>query len=150
MTSEPLQISFEVACSAEHAFDVWTTRIDTWWPADHTVSGSPDSDVVLQSGVGGRIYERTSGGVEHEWGEITVWEPPSLLGYVWHIGRDRSSATEVQIRFVSQGPASTRIEIEHGGWEQFKSEASEMRERNEIGWRTVVPHFLNELADVTE
>ena len=143
MTSELLEISFDVACSAEHAFEVWTSRIDTWWPADHTVSGSADADVVLQGEVGGRIYERTSDGVEHEWGEITAWEPPSLLGYVWHIGRERSSATEVQIRFIPQGPTSTRIEIEHAGWDRFGSEASEMRERNQIGWRTVVPHFLD-------
>jgi hypothetical protein len=147
MSSEPLEISFEVACSAEHAFDVWTSRIDTWWPDDHKVTGSADADVVLQGGVGGRIYERTSDGVEHEWGEITVWEPPSILGYLWHIGRERSSATEVRIRFVQQGPASTRIEIEHSGWEQFGKEASAMSDRNAIGWRTVIPHFVNEITD---
>jgi uncharacterized protein YndB with AHSA1/START domain len=144
--TETLEVSFEVACSVEHAFELWTSRIDNWWPADHTVSGSADADVFMQGGVGGRIFERTSEGVEHEWGEITAWEPPSLLGYVWHIGRERSSATEVQIRFVAQGPTSTRIEIEHSGWDRFGSEASEMRDRNQIGWRTVVPHFLNEIA----
>ena len=37
-----LKMSFEVACSAEHAFRTWTSEIGTWWPSDHTVTGEPD------------------------------------------------------------------------------------------------------------
>jgi hypothetical protein len=73
----PLRITFEVACAAEHAFDVWTSRIGTWWPTDHTVTGQRDLLVVLEGEVGGRIFERTSDGVEHDWGEVTDWEPAS-------------------------------------------------------------------------
>ena len=91
--TEPITLSFEVGCSADHAFSVWTSGIDTWWPRDHTVSGETDL-VVLQSGVGGRIYERTFDGEEHDWGEVTVWDPPARLAYRWHIGRDRGDATE--------------------------------------------------------
>lgn len=145
MTTASLQMSFDVACSAEHAFDVWTSRMGTWWPVDHTVTGRDDVMVVLQGGVGGRIFERTSEGVEHEWGDVTVWEPPTQLGYIWHIGRERSDATEVQIRFVPRGTDSTRIEIEHRGWDQLGTEAAEMRDRNVIGWQTVVPHFIDEI-----
>ncbi len=68
----PLLTSFDVACSAEHAFHVWTDRIGTWWPPDHTATGQADL-IVLEGGVGGRIYERTSDGVEHDWGEVTVY-----------------------------------------------------------------------------
>jgi hypothetical protein len=46
----PLRMSFEVDCSAEHAFAVWTSGIGTWWPADHTVTGEDGLDVVMQSG----------------------------------------------------------------------------------------------------
>jgi hypothetical protein len=45
----------------------WTERIGTWWPADHTISGSPVA-VVLEGKVGGRIYERAKHGEEHDWG----------------------------------------------------------------------------------
>ena len=85
----PLLISFDVDCPADHAFDVWTSKIGTWWPRDHTVSGDPE-EIVLESGPGGRIYERTSAGERHEWGEVTAWEPPRRLSYLWHIGRDRA------------------------------------------------------------
>jgi hypothetical protein len=52
--TEPLRMTFEVSCSAEHAFSVWTARIGAWWPPDHTVSGRPEV-VVLQGVVGGRV-----------------------------------------------------------------------------------------------
>jgi hypothetical protein len=58
-------MSFDVACSAEHAFAVWTSGIGTWWPPDHTVSGQA-ALVFLESGIGGRIYERMVDGVEHD------------------------------------------------------------------------------------
>jgi hypothetical protein len=140
----PLKISFDVACSAEHAFSVWTSRIGTWWPPDHTVSGEADL-VVLQGGVGGRIFERTADGVEHDWGEVTLWQPPTQLGYLWHLGADRTAATEVEVRFVARG-ATTRIEIEHRGWDRLGSTGDQWRDRNHAGWDTLLPHFLAEIA----
>jgi uncharacterized protein YndB with AHSA1/START domain len=139
--TEPLTLSFDVACPVEHAFDVWTARIGSWWPADHTVTGRTDLEVVLQSGVGGRIYERTPDGVEYDWGEVTIWEPPTLLGYLWHIGSDRAAATEVQIRFVAVGDGATRVEIEHRGWERLGEAADERRAQNRGGWQALLPRY---------
>ena len=136
----PLRISFEVACSAEHTFETWTSGISRWWPQDHTVTGRADL-IVLQAEVGGRIYERTSEGVEHDWGEVTVWKPPTQLSYLWHLRRDRADATEVDVRFLAQGAAVTRVEIEHRGWDRLGTGAGEWREQNRAGWRTLLPHF---------
>ncbi len=87
---EPLRMSFDVACSAEHAFGVWTSRRSApGGRADHTVTGEAEQ-VVLQGDVGGRIYERTADGAEHDWGEVTVWQPPTRLAYLWHLGLDRA------------------------------------------------------------
>jgi Activator of Hsp90 ATPase homolog 1-like protein len=142
----PLKMSFDVACSPEHAFDVWTAGIGTWWPPDHTVTGRSDLDVVLQGSVGGRIYERTPEGDEHEWGEVTVWEPPSQLGYLWHLRGDRADATEVEIRFLAQGTTATRIEIEHRGWERLGAAGDDWRDRNRAGWQSLLPHYLAAIA----
>ena len=135
-----------MACPAEHAFALWTSRIGTWWPPDHTVTGEPGLAVVLEGGVGGRIYERTAAGTEHDWGQVTVWEPPSRLAYLWHLGQDRSQATEVDIRFVARGESDTRVEIEHRGWERLGTTADAWRDRNQIGWQTLLPHFAAALT----
>jgi uncharacterized protein YndB with AHSA1/START domain len=139
---EPLRLTLDVTCPVEHAFDVWTSRIGTWWPADHTVTGDRGAEIVLEAGVGGRIYERAPGGVEHEWGEVTVWEPPTRLGYLWHLSRDRAQATEVEIRFLAQGGDATRVEIEHSGWERLGADAEQWRDRNTGGWHGLLPHYV--------
>jgi Activator of Hsp90 ATPase homolog 1-like protein len=137
----PLTLSFEVACGVDHAFQVWTSDIGSWWPTDHTVTGSAEAVVVLQSGVGGRIFERGADGTEYDWGQVTVWDPPSRLSYLWHIGRDRSEATEVDIRFVPGGADRTRVDIEHRGWERLGQAADERRAQNRGGWEALVPHY---------
>jgi hypothetical protein len=142
---EPLRISFDVECPPEHAFMVWTTRIDTWWPRDHTVTGNAEL-VVLESGLGGRIFERTVDGTEHQWGEVTLWDPPSELGYRWHLGSDPATATDVAIRFRPEGITTTRVEIEHRGWERLGEAATEWRARNNAGWDSLLPHFEEAVA----
>jgi uncharacterized protein YndB with AHSA1/START domain len=139
---EPLRVSVEIDCPPEHAFRVWTAQFGTWWPVSHSVSTAPGLTVVLEGRPGGRIFERTPEGVEHDWGEVTVWEPPTRLGYLWHLRRDRADATEVEIRFVDAGPARTRVEIEHRGWERLGAGGEEQRDRNRGGWATLLPHFV--------
>ena len=139
---EPIRIAFELGCGPDHAFAVWTDRIAQWWPADHTVTGEDALTVVLEGRAGGRIYERTRDGTEHDWGQVTVWEPPSRLVYLWHLKRDRSDATEVEIRFVDRGDDATRVEIEHRGWERLGATGEDWRDRNRGGWATLLPHFV--------
>jgi hypothetical protein len=138
---EPLRFSFEVACAPEDAFDLWTQRAASWWPPEHTVSADPDAEVVFETRPGGRVFERTPGGKEIEWGEITVWEPPERLAYLWHIRVDRSDATEVEIRFRPEA-GGTRVEIEHRGWERLGARGPSWRQVNRGGWDGVLPAYV--------
>lgn len=142
---EPLRLSFDVACPAPRAFAVWTGRIGLWWPADHTATGE-DVEVVLEQRLGGRIYQRDRQGTEIDWGEVTVWEPPRRLGYLWHLRRDRADATDVLIEFVEVGPDRSRVEIEHRGWERLGADGADWRDRNRQGWTTLLPHFRNAVS----
>ena len=139
---EPIRLSFDVACPVERAFEAWTADIDRWWPSDHTVTGTDDLSIVLEPRAGGRIFERTPGGIEHDWGEVTIWEPPTRLGYLWHLRRDRADATEVEIRFAAAGGDRTRVDIEHRGWEVLGAEGETWRDRNRGGWATLLPWYV--------
>jgi hypothetical protein len=139
---EPLRLSFDIKCDPDHAFHVWTTQLSVWWPRGHSASGDPDTVVTLEPRRGGRIYERTSDGSEIDWGEITTWSPPHRLGYLWHIGRDRQDATDVELTFVDLGDGTTRLDIVHSGWERLGAEAAEWRQANTGGWSALIPNFV--------
>jgi hypothetical protein len=139
---EPMRLSFEIQCSAEHAFEVWTTRLPSWWPKGHSASGDPETVVTLEPRLGGRIFERTTDGTEIEWGEITIWEPPQRLGYLWHIARDRQDATDVDLHFVDLGDGTSRLDIVHTGWERLGVEGPAFREANSSGWNSLIPRFV--------
>jgi uncharacterized protein YndB with AHSA1/START domain len=137
---EPIRIEFSVACSPQHAFDVWATKTALWWPRDHTVSADPDAAVEFEPRPGGRIFERASDGMEHEWGQVLAWEPPRRLAYLWHIAADRSDATEVEVTFTP-AHAETNVTIVHRGWERLGARSIDRRERNRTGWAGLIPHY---------
>jgi len=139
--SGPLGLRFVVTCRPETAFRLWTEGIGKWWPADHTVSGDPAA-VVFEGRVGGRVFERARDGSEYEWGRVTLWEPPSLLGYTWYLGGESDDATDVRIGFCASGDDSTVVEIQHQGWERLGTRAEAWRERNRSGWESLIPHLI--------
>ena len=139
---EPLRLSFVVACPVDHAFETWTAKASVWWPVEHTVSRAEGTQIVFEPRAGGRIFERTTGGEEIDWGEVTEWDPPRRLRYRWHIATDPVNATDVEIAFVEQPDASTRVEIEHGGWDRLGELGRSWREANHGGWDGVMPAYL--------
>jgi uncharacterized protein YndB with AHSA1/START domain len=118
-----------------------------WWPHEHSVSGDPELTVTFEPRAGGRIFERTSQGTEHDWGEVLVWDPPAKLVYLWHIGRDRA-ATEVEVNFSEEG-ADTTISIVHRGWERLGAEGADLRNRNRQGWSGLLPHYQRACAEAS-
>lgn len=140
--TDALQFSFDIACPQQQAFDLWTARASSWWPADHSVSGEHGLDVVFEGRVDGRVYERTPSGAEHEWGRVTEWEPPARLAFTWHFRATPGDFTLVEIRFVRTDDRRTKVEIEHTGWERLGEGAALRRDRNRDGWAEVLPHFV--------
>ena len=137
---EPIRIDFTVACSPDHAFEVWTSRTTLWWPVEHTVSAEPGLEVTFEPRAGGRVFERAPSGDEHEWGQVVTWEPPHRLRYLWHIRRGRTDATDVEITFRPE-EGGTRVSIVHAGWERLGDRARRWREVNTMGWDGVLPAY---------
>ncbi len=138
---EPLELKFTVACAPTDAFDMWAAQTSLWWPSSHSVSTDPDLTVTFEPRTGGRVFERTTTGDEHEWGEVLAWEPPRRLAYLWHLRQDRADATEVEITFTGDDDA-TMVTIVHSGWERLGAKGSELRERNTSGWEGLIPHYV--------
>lgn len=107
--------SIVVEQGLERTFRVWTEQIRQWWPAGHSISGDPATQVFIEGRVGGRFYERASDGVEYNWGRVTAWEPPQRLAYTWYLGSSRELPTQVTVQFIPIAETQTRVEVEHRG-----------------------------------
>lgn len=142
-TIEAVRKSITVDAPPERAFRAFTEGIATWWPlATHSVGAEQAEHVVLEGKEGGRLYERLRSGEEHEWGVVGVWDPPSRLVFSWHPGRGPESAQEIEVRFTAEG-ASTRVDLEHRGWEQLGERGADMRRSYDSGWDTVLGQYVD-------
>ena len=102
----------------------------------------PTPSSTLEPRLGGRIFERTPDGSEIDWGEITAWDPPHRLGYLWHIGRtSRGRHRRVELTFVDLGDGPTRLDIVHSGWDRLGADGAQFRHANTAGWDGTIPAF---------
>lgn len=139
--------SVTVSVPPEQAFRVFTEGIASWWPMHHhAVETDKAEAIVLEGEVGGRLYERTSEGVEHAWGVVTAWEPPDRVAFTWHPGRDEKTAQQIEVTFASEGTA-TRVELLHAGWERYGEKAAESMSQYDSGWATVLGSFAEAATD---
>lgn len=119
-------------------FELFTKRMGEWWPLDsHSVGGEDAVDARVDPGVGGRVYEVTRDGVEHDWARITDWEPGERIVLDWHAGVPVSQATHVEISF-RQTAEGTEMTLIHDGWEARGADAQGVREGYETGWDLVL------------
>ena len=72
------------------------------------------SDVVLEPGPGGRIYEVWEDGTTADWGRIIDWDPPARFSMTWNA---TGTPTIVELEFCSLGAARTEVRLEHRGWD---------------------------------
>jgi uncharacterized protein YndB with AHSA1/START domain len=135
---EAVRRTVTVDCTVEEAFRVFTAGATSWWPVDtHSIHGAAVQEVVFEGREGGEVYELTADGERGHWARVLTWEPPSRLVLAWNILEREAVPTEVDIRFVAEGE-STRVELEHRGWEALAEEAKAKRENYDRGWGNVL------------
>jgi hypothetical protein len=66
----------------------------------------------------------------------------------WQYDPDPTHASEVEVRFIADGPSRTRVELEHRGFEHHGAEAAGVRAGNDAptGWTYVLDLFAKHLA----
>jgi uncharacterized protein YndB with AHSA1/START domain len=141
---DPIVIEFELNTSADHAFAMWTERCTLWWPRSHTMSHADGFEVVFEPRVGGRVFERGIEGEEFEWGEVTEWNPPHSLSYLWHIFLERDKATEVSVTFTPVD-GGILVRLENNGFEIFGHGARERKGRVADAWTGIVQQYRDSI-----
>lgn len=149
-TLDAVRRTVTVEAPQERAFHVFTAEMGTWWPIDtHHIGEVIPEDVVIEPRVGGRCFERAADGTECQWGKVRAWEPPHRVVVGWHLDPDWkfdpdvARATEYEVRFIAEGPSTTRVELEHRGFEALGARAHEVREAigGEGGWNSLLDRF---------
>jgi uncharacterized protein YndB with AHSA1/START domain len=148
-TIAPVRKQVTVQAPRTLAFEVFCERMATWWKPTHHIAQEPFTDIVIEPREGGRWFERDAAGNECPWGSILAWEPPARLVLGWQLDQtwafDPDLVTAVEVRFVEEGPSTTRVELEHRDLERFGSAAAGIREAldSSDGWPGLLRLFAN-------
>jgi uncharacterized protein YndB with AHSA1/START domain len=101
------------------AFTAFTERFGDFKPAEHNLLQAPIAETVFEPRVGGHIYDRATDGSECHWARVLAYQPPDYVVFSWDIGPqwqveiNPELTSEVEVRFVAEGPDRTRVELEH-------------------------------------
>jgi uncharacterized protein YndB with AHSA1/START domain len=136
------------------AFAAFTERMGDIKPREHNLLGSPLVSTIFEPRVGGHIVDRAEDGSECRWARVLVFDPPQRLVFSWDIGptwqleADPENCSEVEVRFVAEGPDRTRVVLEHRNLDRHGPGWPALRDGvgNEQGW----PLYLARFADLLQ
>jgi uncharacterized protein YndB with AHSA1/START domain len=143
-----------VQAPIEQAFAIFTEGIGSWFPPEYNILAVEIVERVFEPRVGGHVYDRGVDGSECRWARVLAYEPPKrvLISWDinprWQIETDLKKTSEVDVRFISEAPERTRVELEHRnlerhgeGWEQTRDAVA-----GEGGWPGCLRRFAERLA----
>jgi uncharacterized protein YndB with AHSA1/START domain len=138
----------------ERAFAVFTEEFGSFKPPEHNMLAVEIAETVFEPRVGGHLYDRGVDGSECRWARVLAYEPPHRVVFSWDISpqwqlqTDHEKTSEVEVRFVAEGPERTRIELEHRNLERHGEgwEAEREGVAGAEGW----PLYLQRYADVVK
>jgi uncharacterized protein YndB with AHSA1/START domain len=149
----PVRRSVVVEADAAIAFEVFTARIDRWWPKTHGIGLAPIKESVIEPFVGGRWFTRCEDGSEVSTGHVLVWEPGRRVVFSWEINSqwkpDTTVASEVEITFIAESPHTTRVELEHRKFEVLGEGGKKMRDSVDSGWPELLKIYANAVKVLT-
>jgi uncharacterized protein YndB with AHSA1/START domain len=141
-----------VEAPIDRAFRVFTEEFGSFKPPEHNLLSAEIAETVFEPRVGGHLYDRGVDGSECRWARVLAYEPPNRVVISWDIGpqwqleTDLDKTSEVEVRFVSETPERTRVELEHRNLERHGEGWEAVREGvgGEGGW----PLYLQRYAEL--
>ena len=153
-TDTSVTTSIVVEAPIERAFSVFTDGIGSWWTPEHHILEADLKEMVFEPRVGGHIIDRGVDGSECAWARVLAYEPPNRLVFSWDVSlqwqleTDHSRTSEVEVRFIAESPARTRVELEHrnldrhgDGWEGMRDAVGAP-----YGWGQSLQRFADRMA----
>ena len=140
---EPVRKTRTVQLDPVDAFDLFTTRMGTWWPLAAFSIGEHNATAVrFEPRVGGRVIESTEDGTEYSWADVIAWDPPHRFVVAWHPSVEPDAATILEVRFRPTSSGGTEVELEHRGWEELGAgHGNTVRGGYQSGWDAVLEPF---------
>ncbi len=133
VTDTSIRTSIVVDAPIERAFSGFTADIGSWWDPNHHILEAELAEMVFEPREGGHVYDRGMDGSECRWARVLAYDPPNRLVITWDINTqwqletNLEKTSEVEVRFVSEAPERTRVELEHrnldrhgDGWERMR------------------------------
>jgi uncharacterized protein YndB with AHSA1/START domain len=153
-TDTTVRQTITVAASQQRAFEVFTAQLGTWWPKEFHIGKAEMADFVVEPKVGGRWFEVGVDGTECDTGRVTAFEPPDRLTLAWHLNGgfqydpDPAHASEVEVRFIAEGPTRTRVELEHRGFQRHGADAAAVHGSvsGPQGWTYILDLFAKHIV----
>jgi uncharacterized protein YndB with AHSA1/START domain len=150
-----VRTSIVVEAPIERAFRVFTEDFDRIKPREHNMLGVEIAETVFEPREGGRIYDRGVDGSECQWARVLAYEPPDRVVFSWDISpqwqieTDLERTSKVEVRFVSETPERTRLELEHRNIERHGEGWQGLREGvgGEGGWPLYLQRYAELLQD---
>jgi uncharacterized protein YndB with AHSA1/START domain len=152
---EPIQRAMAVPAPTTHAFTIFTDGLATWWPREFTWAADVLVTIAIEAHAGGRCFERGPHSFTCDWGRVLVWEPPHRLVISWQVSPRRepepnpAKASEVEVRFVSEGSATTRVEFEHRHLSRHGEGSNDYRAALDAaqGWTYILDCYARAVAE---
>jgi hypothetical protein len=131
---------FVVEASQQTAFEVFTRKMDLWWPRTHHVGSAEMTEMVVEPYVNGRWYSKHADGSEANVGHVLTYQPYNLFVLAWQLNGDfkcdPNLITEVVAEFIPESANTTRVKFEHKDLHKLGSGKS-VESMNE-GWGTIM------------
>jgi hypothetical protein len=151
-TMKPAQsyaVTFEVSVRAgrERAWEGLTAEIGQWWPRHFFTHNNP-AGFVLESFLGGRVYEDWGQGAGVLWGTVVVWVPNQRMTWACEMYPDWSGPGRSFVTFTLEDRGmETVVKVEDAG---ICINAHQAASSLNSGWHELISlHFKNYVEAAT-
>jgi uncharacterized protein YndB with AHSA1/START domain len=149
-----IQTSIVVEAPIEEAFSVFTEDIGSWFPPEYNLLEVDIEKRVFETHVGGHVYDIGTDGSECRWARVLAYEPPNRVVFSWDLSpqwqveTDPDKTSEVEVRFTSESPDRTRVDLEHRNLERHGEGWEDQRDQlgSDSGWPGVMRRYADRVA----